>query len=165
MAAGKSTVGRALARLLCREFIDLDSAIEEKTGVTISHIFDIEGESGFREREARMLAAVAKRGGAVVATGGGAVLREENRALLREGVVVYLRARRELLVERLENAGDTRPLVQGDAGVTVDRLLEERAPLYRGLADVSVDSRTTSALGTAHHICDLLAQLDKANAT
>ncbi|MDA7972635.1 MAG: shikimate kinase [Gammaproteobacteria bacterium] len=169
MAAGKSTVGRNLARLLRREFIDIDAAIEEKTGVTVSHIFEIEGEPGFRKREAKLLAEVAganadaNGGGAVVATGGGIVLREDNRELMRaSGAVVYLRAARELLLERLKRArADARPLLQDDPEGVITRLLAERGPIYAAAADITVDVRAATPLGTARKIAAELQNLEQ----
>ncbi|MDA8014532.1 MAG: shikimate kinase [Gammaproteobacteria bacterium] len=169
MAAGKSTVGRNLARLLRREFIDIDAAIEEKTGVTVSHIFEIEGEPGFRKREAKLLAevaganAAANGGGAVVATGGGIVLREDNRELMRaSGAVVYLRAARELLLERLKRArADARPLLQDDPEGVITRLLAERGPIYAAAADITVDVRAATPLGTARKIAAELQDLEQ----
>ncbi|MDA7989566.1 MAG: shikimate kinase [Gammaproteobacteria bacterium] len=169
MAAGKSTVGRNLARLLRREFIDIDAAIEEKTGVTVSHIFEIEGEPGFRKREAKLLAevaganAAANGGGAVVATGGGIVLREDNRELMRaSGAVVYLRAARELLLERLKRArADARPLLQDDPEGVITRLLAERGPIYAAAADITVDVRAATPLGTARKIAAELQNLEQ----
>ncbi|MGR3983786.1 MAG: shikimate kinase [Gammaproteobacteria bacterium] len=157
MAAGKSTVGRKLARLLCRKFIDTDAVIEQKTGVSISHIFEIEGESGFRKREARLLAESAENGGAVIATGGGVILREDNRELMRAtGTVVYLRAAEALLLGRLKHAYTERPLLQGDSESVIARLLAERGPVYAAEADITVDVRATSPLGTARRIHELL---------
>ena len=88
MGAGKTTIGRALARELGRDFIDLDHEIVRRCGVAIPTIFDIEGEEGFRRRETDTLADVVKQANLVLATGGGAILREENRALLQQGLVI-----------------------------------------------------------------------------
>ena len=93
MGAGKSTVGRALAEMLGLEFVDSDAEIEQRTGADIPWIFEIEGESGFRDREAKVLADISSRDGIVMATGGGAIVRDENRRTLSErGFVVYLEA-------------------------------------------------------------------------
>lgn len=161
MGAGKTTVGRRLARLLSRQFIDTDQALEERTGVSVSHIFEIEGERGFREREARLLAEVSRapdRGGrgAVIATGGGIVLRESNRRLMRRGLVVYLRASLELLCERLQGC-QTRPLLSApDPKSKIAQLLEERDPLYTADARLIVDVGGGPAAATANRIYDLL---------
>lgn len=146
MGAGKSTVGRQLAKALGRDFIDCDREIERRTGVKIALIFELEGETGFRKRECRILEQVTQRSGVVLATGGGAVLDEGNRALLiRGGFVIYLYAPIELLTKR--TASDRhRPLLQGQNPETAfQEILEKRDPLYRQVADmiVKTDHRTT----------------------
>ena len=112
MGAGKSTIGRLLADTLRLEFHDVDREIEERSGVDIPWIFDMEGEQGFRDREALMLQSLSEVGGAVVSTGGGAVLRDENRRLMAEkGRVVYLCTSVEEQIRR--TAKDRkRPLLQ-----------------------------------------------------
>jgi shikimate kinase len=110
--AGKTTVGRQLARRLHRSFIDADHEIEARTGVRIPLIFDIEGEQGFRDREAKVIAELAAESNLVVATGGGAVLRPENRAAIKQGgTVIYLHAAPRLLFERTR-LDPNRPLLQ-----------------------------------------------------
>lgn len=139
--AGKTTVGRQLSRRLQRSFIDADHEIEARTGVRIPLIFDIEGEAGFREREARVIAELASRTDLVVATGGGAVLRGENRAALRSGgTVIYLHASPELLYERTR-LDPNRPLLQvEDPRKKLEELFAQRDPLYREVADIVVNS-------------------------
>lgn len=157
MGAGKSTVGKALARRLGREFIDCDREIVERTGVPIATIFEIEGEAGFRRREAAVLAELAGRRGTVVATGGGAVLAEDNRRLMREhGTVVYLHANLDHLHERTRR-DVARPLLSGgDRRATLATLLEARDPLYREVAHIVVESGTPSAGTLAGRIADAL---------
>ncbi len=167
MGAGKTTVGRKLARLLHCDFIDTDHALEERTGVSVSHIFEVEGEQGFREREARLLAEIGEAGGgggsgAVVATGGGVILSESNRRVMRGGTVVYLRASPELLWERLKDC-QNRPLLSApDPRSTITRLLEARGPLYAAEADftVAIEARAESATGMAAKIHALLREHD-----
>ncbi len=139
--AGKTTVGRQLARRMQRNFIDADHEIESRTGVRIPLIFDIEGELGFRDREAKVIAELAARNDLVVATGGGAVLRPENRAALRQGgTVIYLNASPELLYERTK-LDPNRPLLQvDDPRRKLDELFAQRDPLYRDVADIVVNS-------------------------
>ena len=139
--AGKTTVGRQLARRLQRNFIDADHEIEARTGVRIPLIFDIEGELGFRDREAKVIAEFATRKDLVVATGGGAVLRPENRAAMRQGgTVIYLNANPELLYERTK-LDPNRPLLQvDDPRRKLDELFAQRDPLYRDVADIVVNS-------------------------
>lgn len=141
MGAGKTTVGRLLARRLGWQFHDSDREIEKRTGASIPLIFDIEGEAGFRDREHDMLAALTAGHGMVLATGGGAILREDNRKLLREnGLVVYLFTSVERQFERTQH--DTqRPLLQdGDRRETLQRLMNERDPLYRKTAHLVLET-------------------------
>ena len=140
MGAGKSTVGRHLARLLGKDFVDCDSEIEARTGATISLIFEVEGEEGFRKRERAMLEELTERVNVVLATGGGAVLDPDNRARLRtHGFVVYLCATVDLLVQRTARDRN-RPLLHegGDRRERLEELLNERDPLYRQVADMVV---------------------------
>ena len=163
MGAGKTTVGRKLAGLLGCDFIDTDHALEEKTGVSVSHIFEVEGEQGFRARESRLLAEIGRAGhagaGAVVATGGGIILKESNRKVMRKsGTVVYLRATPELLWSRLKNC-QSRPLLSAaEPRNTIAELLEARGPLYTAEADFIVDARAESAVKMAAKIHALLQQ-------
>ncbi len=145
MGAGKSTVGRALAKATGKEFVDSDREIETQTGASISLIFELEGEEGFRRREEAMIEQLTERDGTVLATGGGVVLSEANRArLMARGFCIYLDAPVELLVERTRR-DRTRPLLADvDPRERLTSLLEERDPLYRMIADmvVKTDRRT-----------------------
>jgi shikimate kinase len=145
MGAGKTSVGRRLARRLGKTFYDCDEEIEHATGVRIPVIFEIEGEAGFRAREARMLAELVLRSEIVLATGGGAVLSAENRRLLAEnGVVVYLRAGAADLWQRTRHDRN-RPLLQtGEPHARLEQLFDERDPLYRSIADIIVDTGSQS---------------------
>ena len=139
--AGKTTVGRQLARRLERTFVDADHEIEARTGVRIPLIFDIEGEQGFRDREAKVIADLAGESNLIVATGGGAVLRPENRAALKNGgTVVYLQAAPRLLFERTR-LDPNRPLLQvANPMQKIEELFAQRDPLYREVADIVVNS-------------------------
>lgn len=139
--AGKTTVGRHLARRMQRSFIDADHEIEARTGVRIPLIFDIEGERGFRDRESKVIAELANESNLVVATGGGAVLRSENRAALKQGgTVVYLHVAPRLLFERTR-LDPNRPLLQvADPMRKIEELFAERDPLYREVADIVINS-------------------------
>lgn len=139
MGAGKTTIGRQLARRLNRPFVDTDHEIEARTGVKIPVIFEIEGEAGFRRRESQLIEELAAAGGAVLATGGGAVLDPANRAAMgRSGLVVYLSVPPELLWERTRN-DKNRPLLQvADPRGRIGELYAQRDPLYRELADLVV---------------------------
>lgn len=138
--AGKTTVARQLAKRLQRRFIDADHELEAVTGVGIPLIFEIEGESGFREREAKVLAALSHQSDLVVATGGGAVLRPENRQALRSsGTIVYLHVAPALLHRRMRN-DSKRPLLQvEDRQERLNQLFLQRDPLYREIADLVID--------------------------
>ncbi len=141
MGAGKTTIGRKLARALHLHFVDCDHEIEQRTGATIPLIFDIEGEAGFRAREKRVIEELTLADDSVVATGGGAVLDPDNRACLRErGFVIYLHAPLEHLLARTRS--DThRPLLKtGDRAKKMQELVRLREPLYREVADLIVDT-------------------------
>ncbi len=145
MGAGKTSVGRTLARRMGKTFYDCDHEIERATGVRIPVIFEIEGEAGFRARETKMLAQLVQHRNVVLATGGGAVLAPENRsALSAHGTVIYLRATVADLCKRTR--GDrNRPLLQGgDPRVKLEQLYEARDPLYREVADMIVDTGSQS---------------------
>ena len=146
MGAGKTTLGKALARSLGREFVDADRVLVERTGVPVATIFEIEGEEGFRRREAAVLAELCEHDNRVVATGGGAVLDAGNRHRMRKaGTVVYLRARLENLWERTRQDA-TRPLLATpDPRARLQELLHEREPLYREAAHIVVETGSQSA--------------------
>lgn len=141
MGAGKTTVGRLLARHYGYAFHDSDHEIEARTGVKIPVIFEIEGEAGFRRREEAMIAELAALSGIVLATGGGAVLSAHNRAQLRDnGLVIYLRGTPEHLFERTRHDRN-RPLLQTENPLErLRELYRQRDPLYREIADVVVDT-------------------------
>jgi len=147
--AGKSTVGRTLAKALGQPFIDSDEEIVRRNGVEISTIFEIEGEAGFREREAAVLDELTRMESVVLATGGGAVLREDSRRALRSrGVVIYLRAGIDTLDARTQKkhgaATNKRPLLEGvDRRTALHGLLVVREPLYTETAHATVDTGTT----------------------
>jgi shikimate kinase len=146
MGAGKTTVGRQLANALGKEFVDCDRALEERTGASISLIFELEGERGFRRREHDMLDELSKRRGIVLATGGGAILDEDNRAhLMSRGFTVYLKASIELLLQR--TAQDrSRPLLDtADPQARFIELMKVREPLYQQVADVVVKTNQRTA--------------------
>ena len=141
MGAGKTTVGRHLARLTGRTFHDSDHEVESRTGVRVTTIFEIEGENRFREREKAVIAELMQRDGIVLATGGGAVLDPDNRAALKAGgTVIYLRATIDDLLIRTAH-DKSRPLLQtGDPRAKLEALFAVRDPLYREIADVVVDT-------------------------
>lgn len=158
MGAGKSTVGRLLSRSLKCRFIDSDSEIERRTGADIPWIFDVEGEAGFREREAQVIDELSLADDCVLATGGGAVLREDNRRVLRErGVVVYLFTPLEEQLRRTRRDRN-RPLLQtDDPGQVLRDLFAIRDPLYREIAHVVVESDGSSPRHVAQRVIARLA--------
>jgi len=141
MGAGKTTVGRMLAKSLKKTFYDTDLEIEKRTGVKIPTIFEMEGEQGFRKRESAMLDELSALSNVVLATGGGAVLNSANRHLLKQrGVVIYLRADIQDLYQRTRHDRN-RPLLQtADPQAKLKQLYEQRDPLYKEIADFTVDT-------------------------
>ena len=157
--AGKSTIGKTLARQLALPFIDADHEMLKHTGVAIATIFELEGEAGFRLREAQLIGELCRRAGILLATGGGAVLREDNReALRRTGIVVYLHAGLDLLWQRTRH-DSRRPLLQADnPRETLKTLLDTRDPLYRLTADVVVETGRQSVGKLVREIADELTR-------
>jgi len=141
MGAGKTTIGRQLAKSLQLPFYDSDKAIEEQTGVDIPTIFEYEGEEGFRVREQNMIEELTQLDGIVLATGGGAILREENRKLLMDnGFVVYLQCSMEKILQRTKR--DTqRPLLDtSNPRERIEKLFAEREGLYLDCADYKIET-------------------------
>jgi len=159
MGSGKTTVGKQLAKRTRMDFVDSDHMIEDRCGVSISTIFDIEGEEGFRKRETKMLAELVDRTGIVLATGGGAIISEENRILLRKrGFVVYLKTSIETQLSRTQK-NQNRPLLDDvDAEKKLTQLMDERGALYEQEADLVVTSgdRMVSKV-----VEEILAAIDK----
>jgi len=141
MGAGKSTVGKVLAKKLGRRFLDADHVIEERCGVKIPVIFEMEGEEGFRKREAQTIREITAEQDIILATGGGAILLPENRQSLRgNGVVIYLHANPIELWHRTKG-GEGRPLLKnGDAKKILEDLYAIRDPLYREIADHVIET-------------------------
>ncbi len=156
MGAGKTTIGRQLARTLKLPFYDSDKAIEERTGVDIPTIFEFEGEEGFRNREQKMLVQLTELKGIVLATGGGAILREENRKLLTEnGFVVYLHCDVDKLLDRTRRDSQ-RPLLNiEDPRERLETLFEQRQPLYAACADFTIDTGVLQSKDVVTQILDI----------
>ena len=160
MGVGKTTVGRQLAGLLHRPFIDVDTEIESRCGADIPWIFDMEGEQGFRERESKVLSdIVANNPSSVIATGGGVVLSKKNRQLLQAcGQVIYLSASKEQLYERMRR-DKSRPLLQvEDREKVIAELLEVRDPLYREVADIVFSAEGGSSAKVAKVLLEELSK-------
>ncbi|MBU1362501.1 MAG: shikimate kinase [Gammaproteobacteria bacterium] len=153
MGAGKTTVGRQLAKRLARPFFDSDHEIVERTGVPIPTIFEIEGEEGFRRREVQTIHELTESAGIVMATGGGVVLNPENRRRLHDtGWVVYLNVPPALLFERTRHDRN-RPLLHvADPLVKLEELHALRDPLYRETAHIIVDGGHLVASGIVLHL-------------
>lgn len=156
MGAGKTTIGRRLAKNLRKKFVDSDQELERRTGATIALIFDVEGEQGFRERETKIIGELSEMDDIVLATGGGVVLNPQNRHVLaNRGFVVYLYATIEHLLERTHRDA-TRPLLNTeDPETRMRELLEFRDPLYREIADLVIDTG-------AKNLTDILKQIRNA---
>ena len=153
MGAGKTSVGRYLAKNLGKTFYDCDHEVERRTGVKIPLIFEIEGEQGFRVREASVLSELTKLQDVVLATGGGAVIRAENRRELASyGTVIYLRASPSDLWQRTRNDRN-RPLLQtADPLGKLEQLFLERDPLYREIASIIEDTGSQSVRTLAQRL-------------
>ena len=157
MGAGKSSIGRRLAEHFRMPCIDLDAAVEERTGASVATIFEIEGEAGFRRRESDLLAELSGQNGIVLATGGGAVLVPENRAPLRErGFVVWLQTSVEQQLQRLVRDRQRPLLDTPDRRERLEQLARVRDPVYRELADLAVNSTDESCQHAAARIASLL---------
>lgn len=155
MGSGKTTMGRALARHLGKAFADSDEEIQKRTGVAIPHIFDIEGEAGFRQRESAAIHDLVNRDNIVLATGGGVVLAEQNRAMLQQnGIVIYLKANVHDLWQRTRYDRN-RPLLQtADPHAKLTELFQQRDPLYLQVADIVIQSGKQSAHALMLHLAD-----------
>jgi shikimate kinase len=157
MGAGKTTMGRQLAKKLHLEFIDSDHAIESHTGASIPLIFELEGEDGFRKRETTIIDELTQRKGIVLATGGGAILSPENRQhLANRGTVIYLHSDIVHLMERVRH-DKNRPLLQTpDPESKLRELMEIREPLYRETADIIINTGEKSIRSVIQVILDQL---------
>ena len=155
MGAGKSAVGRQLARILHLNFMDSDNEIEARTGVDISFIFEKEGEEGFRRREAKVIDDLSKMEGLVLATGGGAVVNSQNRSFLgARGFVVYLHTTVDQQLARTQK-GRERPLLEkGDRKQILEDLMAERDEMYREIADLIVETDGRKVKAVASEIVD-----------
>jgi shikimate kinase len=157
MGAGKTTIGRLIAKQLGMTFYDTDHEIERKTGVKIPLIFELEGEAGFRKRETAIIEELSQLKNIVLATGGGAVLLPENRSLLKNnGKVIYLRGNVHDLWLRTRH-DKSRPLLQGgNMKQKIENLYIQRDPIYMQLADCVVNTGPQSAAAITEYIEALL---------
>jgi shikimate kinase len=159
MGAGKTTVGKQLAKSLGMDFYDTDLEIEKRSGVRISTIFEMEGESGFRKRESLMIDELTQLPNIVLATGGGAVIKSENRAYLASrGLVIYLRANAHDLYLRTR-FDRNRPLLQNtNAQAKLEELFAERDPFYCEVADHIVDTGNQPVTNIVKKIEELIGK-------
>lgn len=157
MGAGKSAVGRHLARSLQMDFVDSDDEVEARTGVDIAFIFEKEGEEGFRKREAAVIDELSQREGVVLATGGGAIVNDQSRQHLgARGFVVYLRTSIDQQMERTRRGRERPMLAGGDHEKVLRELLEVREPLYREIADLTVETDRRRVRAVVEEICRAL---------
>ncbi len=165
MGAGKTTAGRLIARRLKRTFHDSDQEVERRCGVKIPVIFEIEGEAGFRAREAAAIAELTALEDIVLATGGGAVLAEANRRhLAARGTVIYLRAQPAALYERIRRDKNRPLLATADPMARLEHLYAQRDPHYREVADIVVDTGRQSVQILARQLLGQLRELWKLSA-
>ena len=140
MGAGKTTVGRRVAQKLGLSFVDADHEIEAAAGETIPEIFERHGEAAFREGERRVIARLLEDGPQVLATGGGAFMDATTRAnIAARGVSIWLRADLDVLMRRVSRRNNRPLLKQGDPRATMERLINERYPVYAE-ADITIES-------------------------
>jgi shikimate kinase len=162
MGAGKTTIGKMLAKSLSIPFIDSDKEIEQRTGVTIPMIFEYEGEAGFRKRESDVLGVLTEKSPIVLATGGGAVILPENQQMLKSrGFIVYLQCSVDRQLERTHK--DTnRPLLKTpDPRAKLEELYKMRDPIYRSLADYVIDTGVYSSRSAARQIVRVFNRLSQ----
>lgn len=158
MGAGKSSIGRRLARLLALPFYDTDQVIRERAGVEIDFIFEKEGEAGFRLREERIFAELVAAESAVIATGGGVVIRESNRAAMKSCCVVFLETDVDWQLDRTRR-GTHRPLLDTEnPRERLEALYAERLPFYRECATITVATNGRRVATVANAILDKLTR-------
>lgn len=157
MGAGKSAVGRQLARLLHLDFMDSDEEIESRTGVDIPFIFEKEGEEGFRKREAKAIDDLTQRDGVVLATGGGAIVEPQNRSHLgARGFVIYLHTTVDQQLARTRKGRDRPLLDNDDPRAVLEALMAAREPMYREIADLTIETDGRKVRAVANEILERL---------
>jgi shikimate kinase len=162
LGAGKSSVGRRLSRMTHQHFIDTDEEIEQRSGVDLNWIFEVEGEPGYRKREATLIEELCKKSNTLLSTGGGSVLVESNRkALMNTGTVIYLEVSFQLQFERTQRRRGTRPVLEAGEESFKDNLRnlnEEREALYQQIADHTYKTDNLDAQHLARLIFDDISQ-------
>ena len=157
MGAGKTTIGKRLAELTDKRFLDSDNEIELRTGVNIDLIFEIEDEDGFRKRECKIIEELTALDSIILATGGGAILNADNRRHLHQGgTVIYLQASPEQLMQRTAK-DQKRPLLKTEDRLgKIEELLKIRGPLYEEVADFIINTDDYSVKKIVNRICQKL---------
>lgn len=165
MGSGKTTIGRALAKKLGKRFIDADHEIEARTGASIPLIFEIEGEASFRQREADVIRDLTAQEGIVLATGGGAVLDAQSRSLLKSrGIVIYLNASINHILQRTSH-DKNRPLLQtADPKARIEELARQRGPLYQEVAHITLETGRPNVQSVVQTILAKLEQVEPPDA-
>ena len=157
MGSGKTSTGRILAKEMRFDFLDTDEEVVKRTGVSIAYIFDVEGETGFRQREHQALMKFLDNDNIVIATGGGIITHDKSRAIIRAcNRVVYLKTSIEQQIERT-TVSDKRPLlIDTDPASKLQELMLTREPLYEEISDIMIDTDERSTSEIAHEIIDRL---------
>ena len=139
MGSGKTTIGKILSSRLKYQFFDTDEEIKKKIGMSISSIFDKQGESGFRIIESQILEELSIKPKSIISTGGGIVLKKENRIIMKNGTCIYLKIDFDEQLKRLANSDD-RPLVSKNSDGSIEKINEAREPFFLDLADIVIDT-------------------------
>lgn len=161
MGAGKTTIGRQLSKKLSKQFYDSDSEIEQRTGADIPLIFELEGEAGFRKREAQVLSELVSLKNIVLSTGGGSVMDPANRNMfVKNGIIIYLKSTAEKLFSRIAD-DKRRPLLQTDDRLgKIRKILEEREPVYLSLANEIIDTQDMGIKQITQKILELIKKYE-----
>jgi shikimate kinase len=161
MGAGKTTIGRQLAKKLSMKFYDSDNEIEERTGADIPLIFELEGEEGFRKREKLILSELVLQDNIVLSSGGGSVLDPENRKVFADnGLIIYLKSTAEKLFSRIAD-DKRRPLLQTDDRLEkIKSILAEREPIYLSLANEVIDTQNLNIKQITQKALELVAKYE-----
>ena len=155
MGAGKSRLGRTIARIYRLEAVDSDQAVEKAENQSVRRIIETKGRPCFEEKEREILQKIGRRKGLVVSCGGGTPLDEQNREVLKKGKTVYVKTRPEEILRRLRRR-HTRPEIDGKSEAEILSMLRERSLLYEQLADLTVETAGKNEAETAAEIMDSL---------
>ena len=161
MASGKTTIGRKLAKKTSKKFYDSDKEITKSTGAEIPLIFEIEGDSGFRKRETKIISKLVLLKNIVLSTGGGAILTKENRKMLVEnGIVIYLKSSARNIFNRTYE-DKSRPLLQGNDRLSkIEEILNERGPIYKSVANEIIETDNFVVEEIIHEILERIKKYE-----